>query len=312
MTTLSGPMGTTGAQPQEILLESGTNEVEILAFDLGNERYGVNVAKVREVIHLPKVNRVPHAHEVSDGVFKLREEIVPLYNLRRYFGFEPVDDTLQEAVIVMEFSNIRAAFRVDSVDRIYRLSYDDINGVPGSSDEDGSAITSIAEIAGDLVMMVDFERMVMSISGMDDLDRQASQVADAEFQRSDHRILHAEDSPFMRKSIDKMLRKSGYTQVMQMPDGEEAWNWMAAETKKQGVSPVDVVITDIEMPKMDGLHLTKRIKEHPVLKVLPVIVFSSLVSPDNEKKCRAVGADSQITKPNLAALVSRLDEVLRS
>jgi CheY-like chemotaxis protein len=153
----------------------------------------------------PRANRAPHAHAVSDGVFKLWEEIVPLYNLRRYFGFEAASEGIQEAAIVMEFSSIRAAFCVDYVDRIYRVEYHDISGGP---------------------------------------------------------------------------------------------------------APVDAIVTDIEMPKLDGLHLTKRVKEHPALNNVPVIVCSSRVSPDNEKKCRAVGADMQITKPELGLFVTRLDQLL--
>jgi len=310
MSTMSA-LGAGKIEQQDILLESGTNEVEVLAFGLADERYGVNVAKVREVIRLPKMIRVPHVHEVTDGVFKLREDIVPLLNLRRYFGLEPGPQSEEDNVIVTEFSNVRVAFRVDHVDRIYRVSYNDVGGLPGGMGAEEAAVTAIAQLGEELVMMVDFERLVMSIGGIQDFERYANQIENTEFNRSEHRLLHAEDSPLMRKTIEKALVKSGYTQLTSMKDGEEARDWHEANTVALGDSTVELVITDIEMTKMDGLHLTKRIKAHPLLKDIPVIVFSSLVSPDNEKKCKAVGADMQITKPELGMLVGNLDRLLK-
>jgi len=311
-TSPARPKGARKAGQHEILLESGTNEVEILVFDLDHEQYGVNVAKVREVIRLPKVKPVPRSNELLDGMLTLREDVVPLYNLRKYFNLPDAPSDVEEIVMITEFSNLRAAFRVDKVDRIHRVSYRGIDSVPAASGDEESAITAIARMGDNLIMMVDFERFIMEVGGIQDFEKCASQIEDAEFQRQDQRVLHAEDSAFMRATIEKALKKAGYGQLVSMNDGKEAWDWLTKNTAAGEKPPVDIVITDIEMPKMDGLNLTKRIKDHPVLRTLPVIVFSSLVSPDNEKKCRAVGADMQITKPELGMLVSRMDKLLKS
>ncbi len=220
-------------------------------------------------------------------------------------------EEIEEIVLVTEFSKLRAAFRVDEVDRIYRVSYQNIKGIPAAAGDAESAITGMARLGDDVIMMVDFERFIMEVGGMQDFEQCGNQAGAAEFNRQACHVLYAEDSPFLRAAVEKTLKKAGYTNLSIHSDGEQAWKWLETNTTDSGKPPVDIVITDIEMPKMDGLNLTKKIKQHSVLGSLPVIVFSSLISPDNEKKCRAVGADAQITKPELGALVDKLDQMLQ-
>lgn len=123
-------------------------------------------------------------------------------------------------------------------------------------------------------------------------------------------MLLAEDSPTIRKAIKSNLVQAGYTQVTAAPNGSEAWSMLEASVVDEGAKPFTLIVTDIEMPQMDGLHLCKRIKEHPQLGNLPVVVFSSLVSDTNLKKCKAVGADAAITKPQMDRLVALLDQLL--
>lgn len=128
--------------------------------------------------------------------------------------------------------------------------------------------------------------------------------------RARYRVFLAEDSPFMRSLMDRVMRSSGYTRLEVFPNGQEAWLALEAAAAGDAGGPVHAVVSDIEMPLMDGLHLTRRIKEHPVLKDVPVVLFSSLVSADNEKKGRQVGASLQIPKPELPEMVRLIDKAV--
>lgn len=292
----------------EILLESGTNELEILVFTLDGQRYGVNVAKVREVIEPVQVTSLPQTHPAIVGVFQLRDTITPLIDLKRCLG-KPETDRSGGKIIIMEFNDVRVGFRVDTVEQIYRVSWQSVTALPGLEGVNESPLTSIAHIRDDMVLMLDFEKLVFDIGGVD-LFEESSRRVKASTARGDRRILLAEDSAVMRALIKSNLVTAGYTNVVVCSDGQEAWEQIEADAAVSGEATFDLIITDIEMPRMDGLYLTKRIREHAALKELPIVIFSSLVSIDNEKKCRAVGANAQITKPQLDKLVALLDELI--
>jgi two-component system chemotaxis response regulator CheV len=296
-------------QKHEILLESGTNELEILVFTLSGQRYGVNVAKVREVIDPPSVTGLPESHEAVVGVFQLREHVTPLIDLKRCLGRVPHADATVGKIIIMEFNDVRVGFMVDTVEQIYRLNWKDVSAMPDLAGVRDAPITSITFIKNNIVPMLDFERLVFDVGGVDLFELNAQKV-DKTVTRGNQRILLAEDSRVMRNLIESNLVKSGYTNITVCQDGQDAWNRLEKGAAQEGTPSIDLLITDIEMPQMDGLHLTRRIKEHAVLKSIPVIIFSSLVSVDNEKKCRSVGADAQITKPQLDQLVSLIDRLL--
>lgn len=295
-------------QLTNILTEAGTNEVEVLIFQLNGGRYGVNVAKVREIIAGVVLTKLPESHPSMRGVFKLREQVVPLVDLRRFFGLPAAESEEHSRVIVMEFNEERLGFLVDHVERIHRLSWKVMSEVPWTGSDVDHAITSIVHVNEQMVLMLDFERIAFRIAGIHDL--QAALPSTRGFDRAGITILLADDSQTMRRMLTKSLEDAKFGRILVMNDGEAALNKLT-EMADAGDSP-DVVVTDIEMPKMDGLHLTKRIKEDPRLKHLPVIVFSSLVSDDNLKKCKAVGATRQLTKPQLPCLVETIDEVLSS
>jgi len=296
---------------QEILLESGTNELEVLVFSLGPTRYGVNVSKVREVIGHVKLVRIPMTHAAVIGVFKLRDSIISLVDLQRYFAPGTPSKAAQRNVILMEFNNFQIGFLVDSVDRIYRMSWSKVQPMPRVQDDLSAVITSVCDVDGKLVLLIDFEKITFDINGDQNLYRvQAGLAQSGSFSRSSQHVLLAEDSPTIREAIRTNIVQSGYTQTTVTGNGSEAWALLEASVAVPGARPFDIVVTDIEMPQMDGLHLCKRIKEHPQLKYLPVIVFSSLVSNTNLKKCLAVGADAAITKPEMTRVVGLLDELL--
>lgn len=295
-------------QLTNILTEAGTNELEVLVFLLDDGYYGVNVAKVREIVTMPTLTTLPYSHAAVRGVFKLRDHVHPLIDLRKYFNMPPAEAEENARVIVMEFNKDRMGFLVDHIDRIHRVSWKDMSEVPWTGSEGDTAMTSVLKINNEMILMLDFERISFKIAGID-------QLADANptilgVKRQDARVLLADDSATMRRMLTNSLQNAGFTNINLAHDGEEAWNTLRAAVDTGQVP--DIIVTDIEMPRMDGLCLTKNIKEHPQLKQVPVIVFSSLVSDDNLKKCKAVGADRQLTKPELPGLVQVMDEVLSS
>ncbi len=298
-------------QNQGVLLDAGTNELEILVFASGATRYGVNVAKVREVIGQVKLVSVPMTHVAVVGVFRLRESVIPLVDLQLYFDPANPSEAGQRNVILMEFNDRLIGFLVDKVDRIYRMGWGDVRPMPTTEEQVNPVVTSVCQIDGSLVLMVDFEKIAFDISGDSDVFRevQTTTIA-AGTERENRNVLLAEDSATIRKAIESNLRQSGYNQITAVGDGAEAWSVLEASVAGETPTPFTVLVTDIEMPRMDGLHLCKRVKEHRNLKHLPVVVFSSLVSDTNLKKCEAVGANAALTKPQMVKLVDLLDELL--
>ncbi len=290
-----------------ILLESGTNEVEVLVFALRKQRYGVNVAKVREVIEPLNVTVLPQLHDAVAGVFQLRDTVTPLIDLQRCLGHGD-NDLAKGKIMILEFNDARVGFLVDSVEQIHRVSWSKVTAVPDIDGLREAPVTSVVHIGDDMVLMIDFEKLMFDVGGVDLFEQSAKSISCDEG-RGHQRILMAEDSHVMQMLIKNNLAKAGYVNVEVCNDGQEAWERLEAELAT-GVSPVfDMIITDIEMPRIDGLHLTQRIKEHPQLGSIPVVIFSSLVSIDNQKKCEAVGANAQITKPQLGELVDLCDRL---
>lgn len=293
---------------RDILLESGTNELEVLVFTLDGQRYGVNVAKVREVIEPITVTALPQTHPAVLGVFQLRSTVIPAIDLKRCLGKDPADAS-KGKIIIMEFNDVRVGFLVDAVEQIHRVNWKDVASMPEMEGVNDSPLTSIAHINDDIVLMLDFEQLVFDIGGVD-LFAESSQRIQAGNQRENRHILLAEDSHMMRALIKTNLVGAGYTDVTVCIDGQEAWETIERDVAEDGSSKFDLIITDIEMPRIDGLRLTRQIKEHAQFKDLPVVVFSSLVSADNQKKCESVGADAQISKPQLDTLVNLIDELV--
>lgn len=296
-------------QTQDILVESGTNELEILVFAMGKQRYGVNVAKVREVIEPLTTTRLPESHQAVLGVFQLRDMVTPLIDLRRALHLPAQEEADQRKIFILEFNGARVGFLVDTVEQIYRVSWENVAAVPEMEAVRRAPVTSIAHINDDMVLMLDFEHLVFEVSGLDATETPKDLPANSAA-RGKYHILLAEDSQLMRTVITRNLAEAGYTKLTVCADGQETWDQLERSVANGGPSDFDLMITDIEMPRIDGLHLTKRIKEHPQMQGIPVVIFSSLVSIDNEKKCQTVGADAQITKPQLGDLVRLLDRLI--
>ncbi len=293
-----------------ILLESGTNEIEIMEFTIDDNLYGINVAKVREIIMSAPVKPMPHAHPAVEGIFKPRDIVITVVDLPRYLGVEK-EKTAKDLFIVTNFNKMYIAFRVHTVVGISRISWTDIQK-PDKTVSGGSegVSTGIAQCGEDLVTILDFERIVAEIAPettiqMDEIEAMGPR------QRSDEPIWIAEDSILLSKMIEDCLRKAGYANLQMFPNGRELWEALNAlpqggPLKKQ----VALVITDIEMPQMDGHRLTKLIKSNPRFQPIPLIIFSSLISEEMRIKGRQLGADEQMSKPEIGHLVDVMDHLL--
>ena len=309
--------GTEQIGKTDILLESGTNELEIVEFSIGRSIYGINVAKVREIIKFPeKVVPVPEAHPAIEGIVNLRGKVTPIINLPRYLGEQGEIDRETSYVIVAEFNKSTVGFCVHAVDRIHRLFWTQIEPPTGIIASDDGIVVSIVKFDDRMVLLLDFEKITAEInpgSGMQGVAERKVEVTDDRIDRSAIRIVVAEDSKYIMKIIVNTLEEAGF-KVDTFPDGLKAWEHLSSllNTDDSGTitDHVNIVITDIEMPQMDGLHLITNIKSHDKLKQLPCIVFSSLINDEMELKCKSVGADGQISKPEIRDLVALVDSFI--
>lgn len=295
-----------------ILLESGTNELEILEFVINGNHYGINVEKVREILTYQEITPVPNSHPCIEGIFMPRGEIITVIDLIKTLGFKN-GDKATNFLIVTNFNNLNIAFDVETVLGINRVSWTDVVKPDStvSSKENGIA-TGIIKKFDNLLIILDFERIVEEICPETSL--KASQVAEfSERQRNDIPILIAEDSNMLCKLISDSLNIAGYTKLIIKNNGQEAWEYLQELRKNNGVDyGAKCLITDIEMPQMDGHHLIKLVRETEGLKHIPIIVFSSLINEDMKRKGEYLGADAQISKPEIGKLVSLLDKYVGS
>ena len=293
-----------------ILLESGTNEIEIMKFTIGGNLYGINVAKVREIMISEPVKPMPHAHPSVEGIFKPRASVLTVVDLPQYLGVES-EKNPKDIFIITNFNKMFIAFRVHTVDRISRISWTDIQK-PDKTVSGGAegVATGIAQCDGDLVTILDFERIVAEIAPettiqMSEVERLGPR------DRNDKPIWVAEDSVLLSKMIGDSLRKANYVNLKMFPNGQELWEALTSLPESRELTrDVALIITDIEMPQMDGHRLTKLVKDHPRFQEIPLIIFSSLISEEMRIKGRQLGADEQLTKPEIGHLVDVMDHLL--
>lgn len=292
-----------------ILLESGTNELEILEFELGGSYYGINVAKIREILSYMPVTPVPNAHPCVEGIFMPRDTMMTVVNLRKCLGMPDFD--AEGLFIITNFNKLNIAFHVDQVIGIHRVSWEEIIKPDATINaQDNSAATGVIKLNEKLVVILDFEKIISDISPETGL--KVSDVDNMEGrERSNSTILIAEDSPLLSKLITDCLRKAGYTRLIVTMNGKEAWDKLT-EYKEAGIvsEKIQCIITDIEMPLMDGHRLTKLCKTDPALRSIPLVIFSSLVNDEMRKKGEQLGADAQLTKPEIGLLVDAIDNLI--
>ncbi|MGE4291160.1 MAG: chemotaxis protein [Desulfovibrio sp.] len=301
-----------------ILLESGTNELELVEFyiderlresgEIYRGHYGVNVAKVLEIIRPPRVSPMPdQTHDCVLGAFDLRNHIIPLVDLSLLLGMDRADQG-DARVIVSEFNNVQTAFLVSGVTRIHRISWKDIEP-PGAHVAHFSSenITGVVRQPEHLMLILDMEKIISELSPTTAMRMDEERMERFVEQDQVYKALVADDSDAIRKLMITVLTKAGF-EVTGLHNGREAWETLLA-AKARGLGrgrPItdwfDVVISDIEMPSMDGHTLCRRIKEDPYLREVPVVLFSSLITEKLRHKGESVGADEQIAKPDIGRL----------
>lgn len=293
----------------KILLENGTNELEVLEFKLDGNAYGINVAKIKEIITYQAVTPVPNAHPSIEGIFMPRDTMITAIDLK---------NCLQRGVsepgglfIITNFNKLDIAFHVDSVVGIHRVSWRDIikPGSTVSTSEDGVS-TGIIKFEDRLIIILDFEKIVTDINPETGL--KVTEIDElGERHRNHVPILIAEDSPLLNKLIVDSLKKAGYDNLIHTENGQQAYD-VIEECKREGSlkDHVQCIITDIEMPIMDGHRLTKLVKSDDATKDIPVVIFSSLVNEEMRRKGEALGADAQLSKPEIGNLVKVVDELV--
>lgn len=296
-----------------ILLESGTNEIEIMEFTIDDSLYGINVAKVREIMLSAPVKTMPHTHTAVEGVFKPRDIVLTVVDLPGYLTGEPSKKQEKDIFIVTNFNKMYIAFRVHTVVGISRISWTDIQKPDRavSGGEDGVA-TGIAQCDGELVTILDFEKIVAEIAPetsiqMSEIDKLGTRNI------RELPVLVAEDSALLSKMIKEALNKAGYVNVTMFLNGQELWEYLQKfEENVHILDKVALIITDIEMPQMDGHRLTKLVKDHKTFRQIPLIIFSSLISEEMRIKGKQLGADEQLSKPEIGHLVGVMDHLLES
>ncbi|MCM1149512.1 MAG: chemotaxis protein [Butyricicoccus sp.] len=294
-----------------ILLESGTNEIEVMEFTINGHLYGINVAKVMEILLSSPVKPMPHSHPAVEGIFKPRDLVLTVIDLPYYLLQKPVEKGAKDLFILTNFNRMNIAFRVHTVVGISRISWHDIQKPDKtiSSGEKGVA-TGIAKCGDDLVTILDFEKIVAEIAPettiqMSEIDSLGPR------ERSEAPIFIAEDSVLLSHMIVESLHKAGYANVTTCSDGLELWKLLESYRGEEKISDkVSIIITDIEMPQMDGHRLTKMVKDDPQFKDIPVVIFSSLITEEMRRKGKELGADEQMSKPEIGRLVRVIDQLL--
>ena len=276
-----------------ILLENGTNELEVLEFVIGNNHYGINVAKVKEIVNFQKVTPVPNAHPSVEGIFMPRDTMITVVKLANVLHLPDSDDPKNDMLINTNFNKLNVAFHVHKIVGIHRVSWADIITPDATINSAESGIVS--DISPETGLKVS------DISRLGTRDRNNSP------------IVLAEDSMLLMKLITDSLEKAGYTNLIKCVNGQEAWNYLQNIKKKSGgdvTKYVKCIVTDIEMPIMDGHRLTKLVKTDNELKDIPVIIFSSLINEEMRRKGEQLGADMQLSKPEIGSLVEAIDKLI--
>jgi len=299
-----------GIVDTNILLETGTNELEILEFVIAGNSYGINVAKITELMQIQEVQEMPLAHPCVEGIFQPRNEVYTIVDLAKYLGLMPSEDPSKDIFVITNFNQMNIAFHVHAVETIFRISWNDIEK-PDSIIFGGQegVVTGIAKVNDRIISILDFEKITFDISPETGIDL-STVSAYTGIDREHIPIVVAEDSALLRKMLTEALHTSGYQNLTILNNGEEAWDHICKirDTKIPDIlSRVACLITDIEMPRMDGHRLTKLIKTDPVLMEIPVLIFSSLIDENMQKKGVEVGADAQLSKPEIANLVGIVD-----
>jgi len=298
---------------------AGANRLEVLLFSLGNDQqtgreevYAINVFKVREVMHLPEITHAPDVPPCVEGMVSLRGSMVAVINLAKFCGVTPEREP--GILIVTEYNRQTQGLLVDSVDNILRLDWTDVKVPPPMmAHRMGGLITAVTELGeGRIAMILDVEKVLAETGQFVD---DPSIFEGLEPLNKDTTVVFADDSSVARHQIESTLDHLGLKHIA-AKNGKEAWEILSELAKRAETSGTDlkdrvgVILTDVEMPEMDGYVLTKSIKRDPRFNGIPVIMHSSLSASANESMGKSVGADAYVAKFDPIELANTLGSLL--
>jgi two-component system, chemotaxis family, chemotaxis protein CheV len=301
---------------------AGTNKLEILLFSLGTddrtgrrETFGINVFKVREVMRTPVITSAPDMPSSVKGMVSLRGALVPVVDLAEYVGMS--SSTPREIMIVTEYNGHTQGFLVESVDTILRLDWSQMRVPPEMlTAKLGGLVTAVTELADNrLVMMLDVEKVLAETTNIDD-SLQFSNIKPLK-KKDDCIVVFADDSSVARSQIQRTLEALGVKYISAV-NGRAAWDELkklstyAQSTGRTAKDIIYLVLTDVEMPEMDGYILTKTIKSDPAFAGIPVLMHSSLSSMSNQQLGKSVGVDDYVSKFEAQRLAETLSRVIDS
>jgi len=295
-----------------ILLESGTNEMELLVVTVEGQLFGINVAKVKSIqkFNPAAVSPLPDYPECIMGVLQLRETTIPLIDMAIVLNIPKVGKGDNQIVIVTEFNNRVNSFRVDSVKRIYRISWTQFMPISSVIHNEGTFIIGSVSLQGEEVLVLDLEQVLATYFPETIIQDVNKETLDRgkQVNRGGLHLLFAEDSGLIRNSIVKCLKSAGFDDLTVFVDGQYAYEHISQHRDEyiKYDKPI-VLISDIEMPRMDGLALCNKVKKEFNLQKISVIIFSSLINAQMIAKCQSVGANDWITKPESNELIAKLD-----
>lgn len=303
---------------QDILLESGTNEMEILEFYLEGQSFGINVQKLREIICYDPGRRtaMPESLPSVLGVYMVRGDSIPLIDLSSHLRQRTAVAPEAEAraiVLVCQFNRKVSGFLVEDVNQIHRVNWQSVEPMAPLIERFRPRFTGTIHVEDRDILIVDLEHILAEVDSDMDMSFSQNEGDDSVSEtREDIGLMVAEDSVLIRAGIQKVLANAGYSRVEVFADGEECYQRLLClkeqtDSEAEFLKHVRLLVTDIEMPRMDGLTLCRRVREEIGIRDFKVVLFSSLITDEMAHKCQSVGADAWISKPQIPALVDLVD-----
>lgn len=304
---------------RKILLESGTNEVEIMEFSIGQQHFGINVAKVKRLVRWDhnNVTRLDMAPPGVVGSYHFMKHQLLLIDLRQVLEIQAaIVNPERQLILVSEFNNHLYAFIIDAVNRIHRVSWKKLQPIEGMASLQSPYTTASLQLDARVIMILDLEHITSEIAPEQSVHGSHKNFEDVKlnFDRKTVQIVYAEDSAMIRKITVDQLKKSGFENIILKTNGKLAFEYLKeirqkALTERKGIENyIHLLLSDIEMPQMDGLSLCRAVREELGFKKLPIVMYSSLINDQMANKCKSVGASAWMSKPEIAKIINLIDQ----
>lgn len=296
---------------QSVLVDTGTGEVDVIVFSVNSCRYCINVLKAREIIQLQNVRSSTDSNPSILGITSVRDQIMTIIDLSYILDRKLTEDVEGKLALICEFNRAQVMFAVDHIEGIQRFKWSDITK-PDRLLKGGLSAGNILTDKG-ILLMLDFEKVITDLSKEDNPYEKVKGEVALRAERSAKKIYIADDSKTIRTLLQDVLMAAGYDNIKTFDNGEEVLKVLTQLKEEKGSAfkeEIDLLITDIEMPILDGHTVTRHIKEDNLLSTLPVVIFSSLITEDLYHKGEAVGADCQISKPSVHELIDAVDALV--